>query len=788
MQRGTVWKSILALLVLLALVAALSPVAARFYGISWLQARGSADADIEAVSMNFLSGIITVQGVVAGVGPGQTLRLDEVSIDPGWRDLVTGHLKVDEVLLKGAVIDVRREPDGRLTVGELVVVAPGESPPEEAPGIMPSFAIGRVALASVTVSFSDGVFSRQLHIDELALGAISTASPDASTSVSLIARMGDTDVNIAGDFLPLATARELDLKVVLDNLVLAEHQDVIGAVGVQDLAGRISLTADLRLLLAPEGIEIDVEGEATAADLQASMADVELAVDDFRLELAARFTERSGLTYSIQAGAEATGLRVGIRGQPRQLLRVGRLVVTDADLTEAGASLSTIVGTEIVLLEQYHEPGNRIDRFVLRGLVATLPTEAAPAQVGVDEVTLTGASVHLSRSADDKLLYAELPADLAAAAPPAAGQADEQTVASPAIIKVRHFGLESGSLTIRDSMVQPPLVLTLAPVNLVLQNYDSSQPDLPLLADLSISLGDFTRLTVTGQLVPLAEKPGADLAFDAAGLELPQFAAYLPGYDIKRGRLNVTGEARVDQGKLNVTNNLVLEDLQLTSKAGQEVPALSDALAMPLDVALDLLRNSKDEIHLSIPVTGDLASPQFDFDDVVSSAIGGAMQKAALSYAKSLLQPLGTILFVADIAGKAARPRFEPVAFEPGSAELNDKGREYLGKMATLLAGRPGLRVSACGVASPADREALQVQLQASAAVATDSPQTAETSQAQPDVVVSDTALVELANRRGEQVRRFLITDQGLAQARIFSCVASVETSDDPGPRVKLLL
>ncbi len=83
---------------------------------------------------------------------------------------------------------------------------------------------------------------------------------------------------------------------------------------------------------------------------------------------------------------------------------------------------------------------------------------------------------------------------------------------------------------------------------------------------------------------------------------------------------------------------------------------------MPVDVALDLLRDSDDRISLKLPVSGSLTDPQFGTGDIIRQATQSALQNAAMSYVKSALQPLGTIMLVGNLAAKAARPRFEPVA------------------------------------------------------------------------------------------------------------------------------
>ncbi len=782
MRGSKTFKGILAVLVSLAVLVAVLPLAARYYGAKWLQGQGATGASIESVSLNFLSGIITVQNLSAGDRDGQTLRFDELVIDPTWLELLKGHPGVDSILLKDAIIDIELSPDGAVRVGALTFASQAENAAAESNQML-DFSVGRIDLEAVTVSFSDTNIAKTLHIDSLALGSLSTAEPGRQTSLAMTARPGDSGLTIKGDIVPFDVVRKVDLEITARDLQLAEHKDVIPALGLEGLTGTVSLTTTLRLLFGAERLEADVEGTVTASDLHAKVAGLDTVIEGVKVDVRARFIERAGLDFSVQVGLEADGISAGISGATYPLAQIGHVDIVSADISGARATVGSINLAQLVFLQQYHEPGNSVDSIALAGIEVQFPDETIPASVAIDDLNVVGATLYVARSDTGRILYTELPADLAAATATSGVDVPQAESVAPMVVRIGRLAFEQASLEIHDFQVNPALALTLQPVTLKLENLDSSQPDNPLAVDLSIAMGEFTRLTSSGRLTPLAAQPAADLKFEITGLELPRFAAYLPGYDINRGRLAASGTAKINEGKLDVANDLVLEDLRLASRAGQEVPALSTALSMPLDVALDLLRNSNDEIRLSIPVTGDIASPQFDLDDVMSSAIGGAMQKAAFSYVKSLLQPLGTILFVADVANKAARPRFEPVAFPPGSAELTDRGREYLGKVATLLNDRPGLTVSACGVATPADTAALLLSKQAQLEGMADPSPTAQTA-----ALVSDAEITALANARGDIVRSFLVKEAGLPQARVFACSTAVEDTDERGPRAKLLL
>jgi hypothetical protein len=156
-------------------------------------------------------------------------------------------------------------------------------------------------------------------------------------------------------------------------------------------------------------------------------------------------------------------------------------------------------------------------------------------------------------------------------------------------------------------------------------------------------------------------------------------------------------------------------------------------------------------------------------------------------------------MLVGNLAAKAARPRFEPVAMSPGEAALSGTGREYLQKIGGLLTERPGLRLTICSVATLSDRKALMDKALAEptevTATSTDAsseendPAASTTPDSEPVVAeVSDVELLSLAEMRTSIVIDFLVSETGIEKARLFSCRETIEASDEDVPRTEITL
>ncbi|MCU7916549.1 MAG: hypothetical protein KZQ65_11830 [Candidatus Thiodiazotropha sp. (ex Gloverina cf. vestifex)] len=115
-------------------------------------------------------------------------------------------------------------------------------------------------------------------------------------------------------------------------------------------------------------------------------------------------------------------------------------------------------------------------------------------------------------------------------------------------------------------------------------------------------------------------------------------------------------------------------------------------------------------------------------------------------------------------------------------AELDDKDRDYLSKVAQVLKDRPKIAIKLCGVATALDRQVLNQAL-ATKAKATEKaekeragtpekPSNAETSSSKqsPAPVVSDKEMMALAQRRAEQVEDYFVNQHGISAGRAAVC------------------
>ena len=135
-----------------------------------------------------------------------------------------------------------------------------------------------------------------------------------------------------------------------------------------------------------------------------------------------------------------------------------------------------------------------------------------------------------------------------------------------------------------------------------------------------------------------------------------------------------------------------------------------------------------------------------------------------MTYLKYALQPYGTVIALAEIAGEQAmKVRLDPVAFAPGKAELESERFEYLERIAKIINERPEITVKVCGVAVEADRAAL-----AKAGAPVGKGEAAQGKKTEP-APVTDKVLLKLADQRADNVEDHLVTQHKVSSSRLVS-------------------
>lgn len=389
-------------------------------------------------------------------------------------------------------------------------------------------------------------------------------------------------------------------------------------------------------------------------------------------------------------------------------LRGGKLF-TDLTLTltETPAALTGNFGGKVALNDfKLRDPLDEGELLAWDSLnVDGIKGEIEPLKLEIEEVALsqylakiqidpTG-RINLSNLTEEELAAEageepkalEAPVDVAATS--AAGDADIPVEeAPPADIRIGALTLQGGTVSFVDRSLPNVFSATMYKLGGRVTGMASDE-EMQADVDLRGELENHSPLTITGKLNPLSKDLYADLTIKFKDIDLapmtPYSGTYL-GKVIDRGKLYLDLSYHIEHQKIKAENKIMVDQFTF----GDSVKS-DKATSLPVGLAIALLKDSNDEIHLDVPISGDLNDPSFSVMGTIFTVLKNLVVKAATAPFSLLASMLG-----------GGEQDFTNLTFASGIARLDPGQLETLDKLAAMLEKRPSLILE---MSAFADRE-----------------------------------------------------------------------------------
>lgn len=811
MPKRTWVRGLLLVVALGAGVLAGLPYVIKHYATRWLHEHGGDRVQFEDVDFNPVTAVLLLKGLTITVDDETTLAFASAGVDLAWRPLLRKQVRVEAVTLSGMQITVDQRQGDRLLIGGIRLPDSGaeddaddRQPPEATAW---SAGLDTLNLNDVRLHYLDEHLDLHLVLDHLKLGDLSQWSAEQPTPLDVSGSLNGASFSAHGEIAPLATLPRYELELSLEALPLVMFGDLLQD-RLPQLEGKLSYTGTLGYAqLTDDGYRLHQQGDTRLQSFAATARQPAVALSTADAILNSRLTVSAGDGEpSVQAAAElqVNELALSAPDSRLTLLRSGSLALSG--LTVSGVdqlAIDTVRAEQLDLARALDEPGQTVfmdvDRFELSALALK------ERRLSIERVVYDGGHSRWQRGADGTWntavlgdIVSALAADSAPDQPdqPAPAATGDDTPAPLAVAVGRVEITGDSSLELRDESVQPAFASRLDIDTAVIETLDTRRPDQTSPVQFEARIGKYTRLSLQGQVQPFAQPVKMDLTATVQALDLPPLSPYTQdalGLALDSGTLDADTRLKTDATKMD---GLVKLDLhQLAVKTVEHENSLQSRIPLPLNVALDTLRDRHNTISLKIPVKGDPENPDFNINDALTTALAGGVQKGALTYLTFALQPYGALITAAKYAGEEiSKLRLQPVAFEPGQTTIDDTHRDYLSKVAGLLADRPKLTIKLCGVATPQDTAFLQQQAlaaqqsdgKADAAKAEDT--NAEATLAPPEIDAE--ALQQLAQARADNVKTYLIETFRTPASHLVSCQPRIDTdsAEPAAPRTDLLI
>jgi uncharacterized protein involved in outer membrane biogenesis len=249
----------------------------------------------------------------------------------------------------------------------------------------------------------------------------------------------------------------------------------------------------------------------------------------------------------------------------------------------------------------------------------------------------------------------------------------------PPSIKIDQVTLQGGEIAFTDNHIKPNFRAELFDIGGTIAGLSTGKD---MLADVNLrgKLYRSSPLEITGKISPFPDNLHVDLSVRFKNIDLTRWNPYAQkyiGYTLEKGNLHLELKYVIVKKTLDSQNNIVLDRLTLGEKVDSP-----EATTLPVKFAVSLLQDTKGEIALGIPVTGNLDDPNFSLGTVILSVLKNLIMKAV----SAPFTLLGALL--PQGVGEIDR-----VEMNYASGKITDAGVKKLDAVAKILHDRPNLEL-----------------------------------------------------------------------------------------------
>ncbi|OZG71868.1 hypothetical protein BTA51_17825 [Hahella sp. CCB-MM4] len=805
--RRTILTLFIVLVSLLLIIWGLTPVIARTV-LEDFFAENGATFTAESLSLNPFTTEVGAEDLKVTLDNDLEFKLDGFRLALSLLPLFEKKVIVDQIEVRGLQLDITQLSDGWQIAGVKIGDnnAEEETPPPEDEStstpwdvLLPSIVFTNSRI-NVTRLGQDA--DTPLH-DELTLNELQVSNIEGqglnwkgAATLSAVANGATLDLGSSFRYTPEQLLLWLDIKLLTASLDQFSHYvpapmnqgnlnvTLVGEVVVNQKPDNLIVTAttkqfDIDRISLPAA-DLAIESERTQLGINSlqlkvpQQGDVALVLDGAissfnsrisdvtgknllaswdSLKVSPLQTSAVGSDFTLSIGqVDSTGLTASQAsndsGQLPALVHLGKLIVDKIDVSPAGAEIDQVHISNLeshVIMDKSRQ-------------LTTLVALGSPEQPPSTEEEAT------SEPSPSKQENTEPSSEQ-----PSSEQPETPNDASEPFYVILHQLSVDGesSVHLTDGGVTPALERTLFINSLTVEGINTKDPQQAIHVVLDGKTDKYSIVKTDTRLYPFAEKLSLDTRTELTEAQMPPFSPYVAealGYDIESGQLDMNIALTIDQGILDGKTMLTMREFDLSGSKVKE-DNVKDASAIPLNVAVGMLKDSQDNIELEIPMSGNIDDPEFGWGSFLSIIFKKALFKATTSYVMQTFVPYANVISIAQIAGEQMlKVRVEPLKFPATQTAIEAEQKAFLEELAKLMKDKEDAQLKACPYATPADLGLPQ-----------------------PPAALSDEqlkTLKEISSTRGEAVKDFLIS-QDIKSSRVLLCSPGVDSEAKAEPRLE---
>jgi hypothetical protein len=211
----------------------------------------------------------------------------------------------------------------------------------------------------------------------------------------------------------------------------------------------------------------------------------------------------------------------------------------------------------------------------------------------------------------------------------------------------------------------------------------SSEQKSTIKVDLKGNAYDLAPVDIKGEISPYLGD--YDVRLNFTGMPMPLISSYMvqfAGYKVEKGKMSLELKYKIADKELTAANNILIDQFELGEKV--ENP---NAVSLPLELAIALLKDSDGKIKMDVPISGSLEDPKFSVNHIVIDALVNAISKVISSPFRALASLIGS------------EEDLSTISFAAGEAVLDKLQISKLNDLSKALKARPILKLEIKGAA-----------------------------------------------------------------------------------------
>ncbi|MBE0499554.1 MAG: DUF748 domain-containing protein [Campylobacterales bacterium] len=260
---------------------------------------------------------------------------------------------------------------------------------------------------------------------------------------------------------------------------------------------------------------------------------------------------------------------------------------------------------------------------------------------------------------------------------------DNSSDDAPIALFIDKITLKEGEVVFADRSLEIPFRSTVHAIkgSIVAAG---NQKNIKSVLNLEGTIDKYATAKINGTLLSAQPKVFTRMDLKLKNINMSNLSSYsgrFIGYTLKKGKLDAELSYKIDNAQMKSSNKIVLKELELGKKVQSSTEASSS-----IELALSLLKDSRGEIDLDIPLSGNLDAPDF------------AMAPLILKAFRNLTVGIATapFRFIGKLVGIDAQ-KLENIYFEAGKAEILPPEREMLEALGSVLIEKTGLILNISG-------------------------------------------------------------------------------------------